>query len=348
MVKRTYARSSSTTRITKRRTMPMRSRQKSKSTKDELERLSRLVTKNTRLSQGAIQRNCQTLNVPLIPTDQSPVCFQADNFLVIDSATAPVPSTVLTDTSAARVYQPTFGDELDAYTPGSTDAVAYFTTAKVNLIKSLGYNAPDGTSYNSSYWLNANKDIPDTGKYVALYADYRIRFFTNYDGTVTATAPRPVDSSCPKSRFRVDFVRLKKPLPQALNGTGPFSTASVGTQLMLPGTLASLGELLTVNMYNPDYFSVIKSQDITLEPTRGTTRTDHTITVHLDLGGKTVNQGETVNNFNPVNTDPLKNVWCIISATQTSPSVHDVTSLHWACDITRHCVWRDTMGSSSL
>lgn len=345
MVKRTYATSRTATRITKRRTMPMRSRPKPKSTKDELERLSRLVTKNTKLSQGAVQRNCQTLKAPLVPTDQNPCCFQADNFYV--NPQEDHPGEPLKSYSACRVYQPSFGDAVDHYEPGATEAVGYFCFDHVNGIKTQGYEG-GGTQqgdYNTSYWHNANIDFPDTGKYTALYADYRFHLEPHWSGTASTTPPL---SHAPKIRLRIDFVKLKKPLTSQLNGVGPFASGTVGTQQMLPGTLAALGFLQTKNMYNPDYFSVIKTTEVFLEPDNQVGHTTYTTSVHLDLGGKTVNQGLTTSNFNPVNSDPLQNVWCIISSTQSNEHVHASDALIWKIDITRQCVWRDPIGSAAL
>jgi hypothetical protein len=325
MVKRSYARSNSSSRVSKRRTMPMRSRPKSHSTKVELERLSRLVTKNTKLSQGALQRNCQTLNEALLIGEYCPACFQADNFLSVDT------NTPLSTSNSCTVYRPgidTVSGEAEA-----PEVVGYFTRSVVNAIKTTGYTTAAGDDYPSSYWLSANGDIPDSGKYTALYADYRFSVF-------------PIQGDPVYTRFRIDFVRLKKPLPSPLVGVGPFN-GQIGTQQLLPGTIAALGGLMSVNMYNPDYFSVIDTKEFFLDAPHYRTAQEFTCTVHLDLGGKTVNQGETTNNFNAANSDPLKNVWCIISTSQSQDDLITPNHALYKINIARQCVWRDPLGSAT-
>ncbi len=263
--------------------------------------ISKQVNLNKKLAYGHIQRNLQYASATLNPTDGYPICFQASNF-----------------------------------GQGSTNAPIYqITTA--GSIGTPAYWSPYDKIANG-YWTNQNADIPDTGQYRALYANYR--FIIQGDPNLDATT------------VRIDFVT-----PRA----SAFRNATSSNQaLVLPQSLNALGGLCNHNMINPTYFKIIATRKIMLDSLTNmsgtavgpvTTTSGHSSTtpnqrmVNFMLKiNRNIYQSQSGTNFNYQNTSFANQVWCILSTDDVLATVSDKVKIF----CTRHVVWRDTKGSASL
>ena len=264
--------------------------------------LSKAVSLNRKLAYGHIQRNLQIASATLIPTATYPICFQASNFAQ--------------GGTNAPIYQIT--------TTGTIGSAAHWSPYDI---------------ISNGYWSQDNSDIPDTGQYRALYANYRFKIEGN--------------PSLDATNVRIDFIQ-----PRASS----FRNATSSSQaLALPQSLSALGGLCNHNMYNPVYFKIIATKRVILDSTTSvsniasspgnTTSTGHTSTTSnvrfcnfMVKINKNIYQATSGTNFNYQNTAFANQIWCVISTDDAVATGSDKVQI--TC--TRQVVWRDTKGSASL
>lgn len=263
--------------------------------------LARAVNLNRKLAYGHIQRNLHKASATLNPTNYFPICFQASNF-----------------------------------GQGSTNAPIY-QISSTGSITSAAYWTPYDTITNG-YWTNNNVDVPDSGQYRALYANYRfiIQGEPNLDST----------------QVRIDFIQPRY---------SSFRNATSSNQaLVLPQSLSALGGLTDHNMINPTYFKIIATRMVSLDSLTHTTSTNdgttqtttgHTATTtnqkHVSVMlkiNRNMYQSLSGTNYNYQNTAYHNQIWCVISTNDLVATASDKVKVFCS----RHVCWRDTKGSSSL
>lgn len=262
--------------------------------------LSKAVSLNRKLAYGHIQRNLQISSATLVPTASYPVCFQASNFSQ--------------GGTLAPFYQIT--------STGSIGQPAHFSSYDI---------------VNNGFWAQNNTDIPDTGQYRALYANYRFKIEGN--------------SSLDATRIRIDFIQ---PRASSLRNATSSSQA-----LVLPQALSALGGLCIYNMLNPTYFKRIATKTVMIDSntnllgagTGVSETTGHNSTTpnvkycnFMLKINKNMYQATSGTNYTYQNNAFANNIWCVISTDDEESTVSDAVNVK----VTRQVVWRDTKGSSSL
>lgn len=254
-----------------------------------MNKMSRAISLNRKLAYGHTQRNLQKVQAPILVMRSTPVAFQATNFGT--------------------------GTNSSAWQINSSGAVAALTTFGVNDVVSDGY------------WANQNNDVPDTGQYRALYANYKFICKGN--------------TSVNDRYIRIDFIQPRPASFRNINSTI--------NPLVLPYSLQALQNLCDGNMINPTYFKIIctkhvyiNSKSISDNNTVSTTGNTKVVNIMLKIN-KNMYQSLSGTNFGPSNTSYLNQIWCVLSTNAVSDTL-DTTEI----DVHRHVVWRDTKGSAAL
>lgn len=203
------------------------------------------------------------------------------------------------------------------------------------------------TLNNNPFWDGQNEDVVDTGMYFPEYVKLNIRI-----------RGRPNLSD---TRIRIDFMQQKV-------GTRPDILAGTSPDLRLPQSLQFFNFLATPNdnKINTSYFKIYKTKWIYLNSSKtnanvkGTTgntayldftfrpkkpRVQNVTTPVAGIDAQAVADEFQYGDFGPDQVAIDQPLWCLIS-TSDSNDPGSIGSV--VVNMSRTCIWRDTIGSSKV
>jgi len=266
---------------------------------------------------GSIQINFQKTDRTLIPIKTRPVLFDMMDFTCRRDAAPPAPAS-----SGCLCYQ---------YNVAGS-AVQAASTWHIN-----------STLAANPYWLGQNRDIPDTGKYLPVSAQYTFRIEGN--------------PSLDNTRVRLQVFAVKS------RTYVPNSVAS--NNLVLPTALNNLENMANPveNRLSRVHFKcyadkwVFLNSSKTNDDTKGTSANIKYKSIKVNpkrkhLRNQAVSNPETPmdpdaefpdGNYGPLNCPITEPLWCLISTDDESSLLDSVE-----VTISRRVVWRDPIGMAPL
>jgi len=280
-----------------------------------INRNARMLHKLKMSQYGSVQKNFQQSRQNVSPVNGRPILLDLSDFSKGDVTTSP----------------PTYGGYwYQKDTAGVLQQVNMWTS------QPLGLNP---------FWLNVNKDIPNSGKIFECWQKITFKFEGNLRLTDT--------------RIRIDVFRAKA---KAFT-----PNAGVTPSLILPGSLNHFGGLAEcTNKISSVYFDKILTRWVYLNSSRpdanvgtvqGTTGNSRFVSIYTKLNRvRTQNETRptsaastqvpeyTEGNWGPLNSSLQAPLWCLISA--SDPLQGDVQDV--VCSATRTVCWRDPTGMANM